>query len=73
MDTVSRTLLVTPEGMLRLFLEANVPVELLARAFETDPGVIESSLREALRKREAINHATAPGAADLVRIVSDAA
>jgi hypothetical protein len=60
MDTVSRTLSVTPDGLLHLFLGANASVELLASAFEADTHVIESSLREAIRKRDAINRAAEP-------------
>jgi hypothetical protein len=34
----SRSLLAKPEGLLHLFLEAGVPVELLAFAFKQTPG-----------------------------------
>jgi hypothetical protein len=57
LSNLSKTLLVKPEGLLHLFLEASVAVEILAIAFETDPPVIESWLREAMRKRDVIAQA----------------
>ena len=54
MDNLTRALFVKPEGLLYLFLNAGVPVEMLALAFETNTQLIESSLREAIRKREAL-------------------
>jgi hypothetical protein len=73
MENVSRKLLATPEGLLRLFLEANVSVELLAGAFEIGTGVIESSLKEAMRRRDAINRAGAPSATELAGTIGDLA
>jgi len=73
MDDVSRTLSVTQDGLLLLFLRANASVELLAGAFETEPHAIESLLREAIRKRDAITRAAEPPAAELLRAISDAA
>lgn len=60
MDNVTKTLLVKPEGLLHLFLQGGVAVELMAAAFETDPHVIETSLREAIRKRDAVARAEGP-------------
>jgi hypothetical protein len=73
MDNVSRTLSVTQDGLLLLFLGAGASVELLASAFETDTHVIESSLREAIRKRDVIDRAASPSTVELLRTVSDAA
>jgi hypothetical protein len=73
MENVSKTLLATPEGLLHLFLDAGVPVEYLACAFKVDAHVIESSLREAMRKRDAINRAAAPSTVEMLRTVGDAA
>jgi hypothetical protein len=73
MDNASRTLSLTPDGLLHLFLGANASVELLASAFETDTHVIESSLRESIRKRDAISRAAAPSTVELLGTVGDAA
>jgi hypothetical protein len=73
MENASRTLLATPEGLLHLFLDAGVSVELLAGAFKIDSQVIEASLREAMRKRDAINRAGTPSAIETLRTVGDAA
>ena len=72
MDNATRTLLATPEGLLHLFLMAGVSVEYLACAFKTETHVIESSLREAMRKRDVLSRAAAP-AVDLLKQVADAA
>ncbi len=61
MNDFSRLLIATPEGMLRLFLDASVSVETLAAAFDTDSQVVEASLREAIRKRDAILRSRPPG------------
>jgi hypothetical protein len=66
MDTLSKTLLAKPEGLLHLFLEAGVAVEILAVAFETEPQAIEASLREAMRKRDAVARAETPVSIELV-------
>lgn len=66
MDNLSKTLLAKPEGLLHLFLEAGVAVEILATAFETDPQVIETSLREAMRKRDAVARADTPVSIELI-------
>lgn len=63
----------TPEGLLHLFLEAGVSVASLARAFQTDTEVVENSLREAMRKRDAINRASAPSKAERLHTIGDAA
>ena len=73
MDNVSRSFLATPEGLLHLFLDAGVSVELLAIAFETDTRAIESTIREAMRKRDAIMRTMAPSTVELVHPVGDAA
>jgi hypothetical protein len=73
MENASRTLLATPEGLLHLFLDAGVSVELLAGAFKIDSHVIESSLREAMRKRDAINRAGTSSTIETLRTVGDAA
>jgi hypothetical protein len=73
MENVSKTLLATPEGMLHLFLDAGVSVEYLACAFKVDAHAIESSLREAMRKRDAISRAAAPSTVEMLRTVGDAA
>ena len=73
MENVSKTLLATPEGLLHLFLNAGVSVQCLTGAFETDTHVIESSLREVMRKRNALSHALTPSPSDLLRTSDDAA
>jgi hypothetical protein len=73
MENVGKTLLATPEGLLHLFLNAGVSVEYLACAFKVDAHAIESSLREAMRKRDAINRAAAPSTVEMLRTVDDAA
>jgi len=73
MENASRTLLATPEGLLHLFLEASVSVEALAGAFQTDTQVVEASLREAMRKRDAINRASAPSPDVPFHAIADAA
>ena len=72
MESSSKTLLATPEGLLHLFLDAGVSVEYLAAAFKADAHVIEASLREAMRKRDAINRASL-SSVEMLRSVSDAA
>lgn len=64
MENLGRTLVAKPEGMLHLFLEAGVSVEYLAGAFETDTRTVESSLREAMRKRDATARASPSGFVD---------
>jgi hypothetical protein len=73
MENASRTLLATPEGLLHLFLEACVSVEALAGAFQTDTQVVEASLREAMRKRDAINRASASSPDVRFHTIGDAA
>ena len=73
MENVNKTLLATPKGILHLFLDAGVSVEGLATALETDSHAIERSLREALRKRDAVNRATTVSTIELLRTVGDAA
>lgn len=73
MENVSKTLLATPEGLFHLFFDGGVSVECLARAFETDTQLIEASLREAMRKRDAIKRAATPRTLDVLRTVGDAA
>ena len=73
MENTSRTLLATPEGLLHLFLDAGVSVESLASAFKVDAHVIEASLREATRKRDAISRATTPSTVEILRTVDNAA
>lgn len=67
MDNLVRTFVAKPEGLLHLFLGAGVSVEFLACAFETDTHAIESSLREAMRKRDAAAQASVPSSEELVR------
>ncbi len=66
MDTLTRALFAKPEGLLYLFLNGGVSVEYLAFAFETNPHVIEASLREAMRKQAAIALADATVSVELV-------
>ena len=66
MDTSARALFAKPEGLLYLFLSAGVSVQFLAFAFETNAQVIEASLREAMRKRDAMSLADASVSAELV-------
>ena len=66
MDNLTKTLVVKPEGLLHLFLQGGVAVEILAVAFETDAQVIETSLREAMRKRHAVARAEGPVSIDLI-------
>ena len=66
MDISARALFAKPEGLLYLFLSAGVSVQLLAFAFETNTQVIESSLREAMRKRDATSLADASVSVELV-------
>jgi hypothetical protein len=73
MENASRTLLATPEGLLHLFLEACVSVEALAGAFQTETQVVEASIREAMRKRDAINRAAAPSPDVRLHTIGDAA
>jgi hypothetical protein len=73
MENASRTLLATPEGLLHLFLDAGVSVEYLACAFKAEAHVIEASLREAMRKRDALNRAATPSTVEMLRTVGDAA
>jgi len=73
MDNTSRTLLATPEGLLHLFLDAGVSVEYLACAFKAEAHVIEASLREAMRKRDALNRAATTSTVEIRRTVGDAA
>jgi hypothetical protein len=73
MENSSKTLLATPEGLLHLFLDAGVSVEYLACAFKAEAHVIEASLREAMRKRDAINRAAAPSTVEMLRTIGDAA
>jgi len=63
-ESLGRTLVAKPEGLLHLFLEAGVSVEYLAGAFETDARTVESSLREAMRKRDATARALPSGLVD---------
>lgn len=63
-ENLGRTLMAKPEGLLHLFIEAGVSVELLAGAFETDARTVESSLREAMRKRDAAARALPSGVVD---------
>ena len=63
-ESIGRTLVAKPEGLLHLFLEAGVSVEYLAGAFETDARTVESSLREAMRKRDATARAVPSGLVD---------
>lgn len=72
MDNIIRTLVAKPEGLLHLFLCAGVSVEFLACAFETDTHAIESSLREAMRKRDAAAHASLPSSVELIRTARSA-
>jgi hypothetical protein len=67
MENLSKTLLAKPEGLLHLFLEAGVAVEILATAFETDAHVIETSLREAMRKRDVVARADTPVSMQLIQ------
>jgi hypothetical protein len=67
METAIRPLIATPEGMLHLFLDGGVSIQHLAFAFETDAYVIESAVREAIRKREAITRAALPSGVELIR------
>ena len=73
MENVSRTLLATPEGLLNLFLNAGASVESLAGAFGVDTSVIESSLREAMRKRDAIIRASTSSTVETLRTFGDGA
>ena len=73
MENVSRTLLATPEGLLHLFLNAGASVESLAGAFGVDSNVIESSLREAMRKRDAIIRASTSSTVETLRTFGDGA
>ena len=73
MESSSKTLLATPEGLLHLFLDAGVSVEYLAGAFKAEAHVIEASLREAMRKRDAISRATSPSTVEMLRSFGDAA
>ena len=73
MENASRTLLATPEGLLHLFVDAGVSVKYLAAAFQVETHVIEASLREAMRKRDAINRAAVPSTVEMLRTVGDAA
>ena len=73
MESSSKTLLATPEGLLHLFLDAGVSVEYLAGAFKAEAHVIEASLREAMRKRDAINRAASPSTVEMLRSFGDAA
>ena len=66
MESPSRVLTTTPEGVLHLFLNAGASVEILACAFHVDVHVVESCLRDAMRKRDAIAQADAPFAIELV-------
>lgn len=66
MENLTRTLLAKPEGLLYLFFTAGVSVEFLACAFETSTQVIESALREAMRKRDALARADLPVSMELV-------
>jgi hypothetical protein len=72
MENTSRTLMATPEGLLHLFLEG-VSVVSLARAFQTDTEMVENSLRESMRKRDAINRASASSAVERLHTIGDAA
>jgi hypothetical protein len=72
MNNFSRMLVATPEGLLRLFLDAGVSVEFLAAAFDTDAEVVETSLRDAIRKRDAILR-SAPSSVELVPAARGAA
>lgn len=67
MENPSRVLTTTPEGVLHLFLNAGASVEILACAFNVDVHVVESCLRDAMRKRDAINHADVPFTVELIR------
>jgi hypothetical protein len=67
METAVRPLIAAPEGMLHLFLDGGVSIQHLAFAFETEAYVIESAVREAIRKREAITRAALPSGVELVR------
>lgn len=66
MDILTRALFAKPDGLLYLFLNAGVSVDLLACAFETNTQVIEATLREAMRKREAIALANPTGSLEVV-------
>jgi hypothetical protein len=67
MDNLNRVLLAKPEGLLYLFFSAGVSIDILACAFETTSEVIESSIREAMRKREALVRADLPVSMEIVR------
>jgi hypothetical protein len=73
MENVSKTLLASPEGLLHLFLDSGVSVACLAAAFQTDTEVIETSLREAMRKRNALYRTVTPQSIELIRPVGDRA
>jgi hypothetical protein len=67
MENFIRPLLASSEGLLHLFLDGGVSIQHLAFAFDTDSYVIESAIREAIRKREAIARAALPSGFELIR------